>query len=67
MKIKEVREQINKIDLYLLDQILKGRYKEGSKVLDAGCGRGRNIELFLKNDFIVYGVDRKDEVIESLP
>jgi len=66
MKIKDIQNQINKIDLYLLDQILKGRYLEGEKILDAGCGTGRNIELFLKNDFKVYGVDRNPEVIDLL-
>ncbi len=66
MKIKDIQNQINKIDLYLLEQILKGRYLEGEKILDAGCGTGRNIELFLKNDFKVYGVDRNPEVIDLL-
>ena len=45
------------IDIYLFDQILKGRFTPDKRLLDAGCGDGRNLVYFLKNGYDVYGVD----------
>lgn len=56
-----LQELIGNTDIYLLDQIMKGRYLEGHKILDAGCGGGRNLIWFLKNEMEIYGID-KDEV-----
>jgi ubiquinone/menaquinone biosynthesis C-methylase UbiE len=44
-------------DIYLLDQIMKNRYKPGDLLLDAGCGTGRNLHWFMRNDFEAYGID----------
>ncbi len=41
------RELFGDIDIYLFDQILKNRFSDESKILDAGCGGGRNIRLYL--------------------
>ena len=46
------------IDVYLFDQLLKGRVGPEARVLDAGCGGGRNLELLLRHGVDVYGVDR---------
>ena len=53
-----INELIGNTDIYLLDQIMKGRYGTGEKILDAGCGNGRNLIWFLKNDFEMYAVDK---------
>ena len=54
-------------DIYLIDQILKGRYKEGSKLLDAGCGGGRNISWFvLQPNFDIYAIDADKNAINHL-
>lgn len=45
------------IDIYLFDQLLKGTYSGCASVLDAGCGTGRNLAYFLKQEIDVYGVD----------
>ena len=39
MPAGELNHIIN-TDIYLIDQILKGRYNGGGKLLDAGCGGG---------------------------
>ena len=44
-------------DIYLLDQIMKGRYKTTDAILDAGCGEGRNLPWFLLNNISIYGID----------
>jgi SAM-dependent methyltransferase len=46
------------IDIYLFDQLLKGRFNTDMSILDAGCGGGRNIIYFLRNGYEVYGVDK---------
>jgi 2-polyprenyl-3-methyl-5-hydroxy-6-metoxy-1,4-benzoquinol methylase len=38
-----LRREFGDIDIYVFDQLLRGRITEGMRVLDAGCGGGRNI------------------------
>jgi tellurite methyltransferase len=59
-----IREQFGEIDIYLFDQILKERFAPNAKILDAGCGGGRNIVWFLRNNYRVFGVDQNIEAIE---
>lgn len=59
-------ELVGQTDIYLLDQIMKGRYKPHQKILDAGCGGGRNMKWFLQNDFEIYGVDSSHAAIIHL-
>jgi len=59
-------EDIQGIDIYFLDQILKGRISKSDKILDAGCGSGRNIHLLLNKGYDVYGFDQNKEVIDLL-
>jgi tellurite methyltransferase len=51
------------IDIYLFDQLLKGRIVPGMRVLDAGCGTGRNLVYLLKSGFPVFGVDESGAAI----
>ncbi len=46
------------IDIYLFDQLLKDRFKGCKNILDVGCGDGRNLIYFLRNNFEVFGVDQ---------
>jgi len=57
MNVQTLKENISGIDIYLLDQILKDRYKSGEKILDAGCGTGRNLKWFYQTNFNIYGID----------
>ncbi|MGI8788727.1 MAG: class I SAM-dependent methyltransferase [Pyrinomonadaceae bacterium] len=52
------------IDIYLFDQILKNRFAPEMKILDAGCGGGRNLIYFLRSGFQVFAVDRNAEATE---
>ena len=58
-----LREQFGEIDIYLFDQLLRGRITEGMRVLDAGCGAGRNLVYLLREGFDVWGVDESAEAI----
>ena len=53
-------------DLHLLDQILKGRYTPTMRILDAGCGEGRNLPYFIQNSYDVWGVDRNPGALRLL-
>jgi SAM-dependent methyltransferase len=58
-----LQELFGNIDIYLFDQLLKGRFAPGMRVLDAGCGSGRNLVHFLRNGYDVFGVDQSEEAI----
>ncbi len=66
MDVSELRHELQNIDIYLLDQIMKGRYKPDHRILDAGCGSGRNLFWLLKNNFDIYAVDAQKEALEAL-
>lgn len=53
-------------DIYLLDQILKGRYSATDTILDAGAGAGRNLHWFVENGLPVYGIDINPEAVADL-
>lgn len=61
-----LQEQFGQIDIYLFDQILRGRIAPGLRIFDAGCGSGRNLVYFLREGFDVFGVDADPRTIESI-
>jgi SAM-dependent methyltransferase len=62
-----LQEHFGPIDIYLFDQILKGRIQPGMRIFDAGCGSGRNIVYFLNEGYDVYGVDEDPRASFALP
>src|SRR5687767_9912522 len=62
----DLQEWFGSIDIYLFDQLLKGRLVPGMRVLDAGCGSGRNLIYFLKSGYEVFAVDESEQAIERL-
>ncbi len=61
-----LQEQFGQIDIYLFDQLLKGRITPGMKILDAGCGSGRNLVYFLREGYEVYAADADAQAVESV-
>lgn len=53
----ELQAQFGAIDIYLFDQILKGSFDERRRVLEAGCGGGRNLVYFFRSGFEVFAID----------
>lgn len=62
-----LQEQFGPIDIYLFDQLLRGRIATGMRIFDAGCGYGRNLVYFLNEGYEVFGVDRDPQAVACLP
>ena len=62
---EDLRREFGDIDIYLFDQLHRGRIAEGMKVLDAGCGAGRNLVYLLRRGFDVWGTDGDERAITS--
>ena len=61
-----LQEQFGQIDIYLFDQLLRGNIKPGMRVLDAGCGSGRNLVYLLREGYDVFAADHDPAVIEHI-
>ena len=59
-----LHEQFGEIDIYLFDQLLRRRILPGMRVLDAGCGSGRNLVYLLQSGYQVFGIDPDPTSIE---
>lgn len=66
MTFQQLNEELGNIDIYLLDAILKGRFSPGMRLLDAGCGEGRNLHWFIRNNFDAWGCDNNPAAIRML-
>jgi tellurite methyltransferase len=56
-----VQEQFGQIDIYVFDQILRGNIAGDMRVLDAGCGYGRNLVHLLREGCEVFALDQNAE------
>jgi tellurite methyltransferase len=61
-----ITEQFGQIDIYLFDQLLRGRISPGMRVLDAGCGTGRNLVYLLREGYEVFGADTSAAAVANV-
>jgi SAM-dependent methyltransferase len=54
------------IDVYLFDQLLRGRIAPGMRVLDAGCGHGRNLVFLLREGYEVLALDPEPAAVAAV-
>ena len=62
----ELSAAFGDIDIYLFDQILRGRIRPGMSILDAGCGGGRNLVYFLREGYEVSAFDPDPGAVEAV-
>ena len=53
------------IDIYLFDQVLRGRITSTMRVLDAGCGSGRNMVYLIHAGVAVSGIDADADAVAA--
>ncbi len=66
MPHNQLKALLQDIDIYLLDQILKGRFSLEDKILDAGCGEGRNLAWMATNGYDVTALDKDPGMLTIL-
>ncbi len=66
MPAPTLQEQFGEIDIYVFDQLLKGRIAPGMRVLDAGCGGGRNLVYLLREGYEVFAADVNAEEVAAV-
>lgn len=59
-------DRFGHIDIYLFDQFLRGRIVPGMRVVDMGCGTGRNLVHLLREGYDVYATDRDPEAVVAV-
>ena len=64
--MSDLQQQFGQIDIYLFDQLLRGRVSPGARILDAGCGEGRNLVYLLRTGYEVFAVDSDPACIQSV-
>jgi tellurite methyltransferase len=62
----DLRDAFADIDIYLFDQLLRGRFDHRRRVLDAGCGDGRNLHYLLHEGFECFGIDEDAGAIDAV-
>lgn len=64
--VTDLASLVGAIDIYLFDQLLRGRILPESAVFDAGCGQGRNLVFLLRAGYDVRAVDPDLDAIRAV-
>ena len=59
-----IQDQFGQIDIYVFDQILRGNIAPGMRILDAGCGYGRNLVHLLRQGAEIFALDGNPESVD---
>jgi tellurite methyltransferase len=62
----DLQTEFGNVDIYVFDQLLRGRIAPGMRVFDAGCGGGRNLVYLLRNGYDVCGNDADPNAIAQV-
>ncbi len=64
--IQKLRDQFGQIDIYVFDQILRANITPQMRVLDAGCGSGRNLLYLIREGCEAFGIDRDASAVAQV-
>jgi 2-polyprenyl-3-methyl-5-hydroxy-6-metoxy-1,4-benzoquinol methylase len=62
----DLHAEFGALDIYLFDQLLRGRITRRDRIVDAGCGMGRNVAWMLRNGYDVWGLDPDPDAIREV-
>jgi len=63
---RDLETQFGAIDIYLFDQLLRGRIAPGARIVDMGCGSGRNLVYLLRSGHEVFASDSDPAAIDQV-
>ena len=61
-----VLDLFGEIDIYVFDQILRGNVAPGMRIVDAGCGYGRNLIYLLREGTEIFAIDANPTAVEHV-
>ena len=64
--MNSLRDDFGDIDIYLFDQLMRGRITPGMRIIDAGCGGGRNLVYLLCRGDDVAACDQDHGAVEAV-
>jgi SAM-dependent methyltransferase len=64
--VTDLRKQFGEIDIYWFDQLLRGRVAPGMRILDAGCGSGRNLVYLFSQGYEIFAVDQDSKSVDAV-
>lgn len=62
----DLETAFGQIDIYLFDQLLRGRISRRDRIIDAGCGFGRNLIYFLRSGYDVSALDADHDAVAEV-
>jgi tellurite methyltransferase len=66
LRSMDLEAEFGAIDIYLFDQLLRGRIRPGDRVFDAGCGFGRNLTYLLRQGYDVFAADGDPDAVAEV-
>lgn len=62
----DIRAELGEMDIYLVDQLMRGNIAPGMTILDVGCGGGRNLPHFLRRGYDVLAADPDARAVDRV-